>query len=91
MISETGPSSFEVGLKMLMSMPTTKDLKKVVSRKKKGKLWRSYLFRPLVKSAYQKNLISQPKHMLWELKMSTKTYVQTDELENIFKFYAQNF
>ena len=32
---ETGPSSFEVGLKLLMSMPTTKDIGKMVSKKKK--------------------------------------------------------
>ena len=43
---------------------------------------------PLVKSAYKKNnfLISQPKHMLLVLKRTPKTYVQTDELENIYNF-----
>ena len=50
--------------------------------------------RPLVKSAYKKKkfLISQPKPVLWVLKRivtmrpffwASKTYDQTDELENI--------
>ena len=38
------------------------------------------VFSPLVKSAYQtiKFLIPQPKHMLWVLKRTPKTYVKID-------------
>ena len=57
--------------------------------------------RPSVKSVYQKInfLISQPKYMLWVLKrtlslrrffLAPKTYVQTDGLENIYKFTLNN-
>ena len=48
---------------------------------------------PLVKSAYKKNnfLISQPKHMLLVLKRTPKTYVQTDELENIYNLTLKHF
>ena len=50
------------------------------------------LYRPLVKSAYQKInfLISQPKHMLWVLKRMV-SYVQTDGLENIYNLMLKNF
>ena len=59
-------------------------------------------YRPLVKSAYQNIifLITQPKHMLWELKRTVsmrrffwapKTYVQTDGFENIYNFTLKNF
>ena len=60
------------------------------------------LFRPLVKSVYQKNnfLISQPKHMLWVLKRTVsmrlffwapKTYVKTYRYENIYNFTLTQF
>ena len=60
------------------------------------------LTRTLVQSAYQKInfLISQPKHMLWELKRTVslrrffwapKTYVKTDGLENIYNFTLKIF
>lgn len=37
LFSEGGASSFEVGLKMLMSMPSTKEIKNAVSKKIGGK------------------------------------------------------
>ena len=54
------------------------------------------------KSAYQKNtfLISQPKHVMWELKRTVsmrrffwapKTYVKTDGLENVCNFTHKHF
>ena len=60
------------------------------------------LYRPLVKSACQKNnfLISQPKHLFLVLKrtvsmrrffLAPKTSIQTDGLENIYNFYVQKF
>ena len=51
---------------------------------------------PLDKSAYQKkNLISQPKHMLWELKRTVSFEHPKHMLKRMDKkkiqFYAQNF
>ena len=51
-----------------------------------------FIFRPLVRVC-EKNLISQPKHMLWVLKRTVsmrrffrapKTYVKIEWLENIY-------